>query len=130
MGSGLLCVRIVVILGNASPSVRRVLIAALAFVCAALLAWVGFRFVSAASRDPASSTAGGTVLDILAFALAALFAARRSLVARRAFALVGPPVAVVILAVGLSALRDQPLRDAIGERAPVFVPLLDLFPGG
>jgi hypothetical protein len=69
------------------------------------------------------------VVDLLAFSLAAMFAARRSLASRRAVAVVGPPVAVAIMALGLSALRDLPLRAAIDERAPAFASVVDQVPG-
>ena len=74
--------------------------------------------------------AAGTVVDVLAFSLAAFFASHRSLVARRAIALIGPPVAVVVLAVGVATLRAAPVRDAIGESAPAFAPVVEFLSSG
>jgi hypothetical protein len=126
-GSGVFCARIISILRDAPRGTRRVVALALGGIACAALAWVGLGFVrAAASSDDPSSGAAGTVVDVLAFALAALFAARRSFMARRLIALVGPPVAVLLLAVGASTLRDGPLRDAIGERAPAFGAAVDL----
>jgi hypothetical protein len=126
IGSGVVCARLVSILRDAPPGARRVFALVLGLLSCAAVAWVGLGFVRAASSDSASSAAAGTVVDILAFALAALFGARRSFVARRPLALVGPPVAVVLLAVGASTLRDAPLLEAIGERAPAFAPAASL----
>jgi hypothetical protein len=121
--SGVVCARVISILRDAPEGLRRLLALALGFTACAAVAWVGLGFIRAASSsDDPSSAAAGTVVDVLAFALAALFGARRSFMARRPLALFGPPVAVVLLAVGASALGDAPLRDAIGERAPAFAP--------
>jgi hypothetical protein len=124
-GSALVCARIVVILRNAPQSTRRTLAVALTLAMCGAVAWVGFGFLRAASSDGPSS-ASGTLVDVLAFALAALFGARRSLVARRTLALIGPPFAVVVLAIGASTLRDAPLLDAIEEHAPAFGPAASL----
>jgi hypothetical protein len=126
-GSGIFCARIISILRDAPRGMRRVLALALGLIACAAVGWVALGFVrAAASSDDPSSAAAGTVVDVLAFALAALFGARRSFVARRLVALVGPPGAVILLAVGASTLRDAPLRDAIGERAPAFAAAVDL----
>lgn len=120
--------RIVELLRVASPRVRRGGAVGLVFVTVCLLGWIGVRFLRAATHDPASAAAAGTIVDILAFALAAVFAARRTLASRRALAVVGPPVAVAIAALGFSALRDSPLRAAIDERAPAFAAVVDAVP--
>jgi hypothetical protein len=127
--SGLACARLVAIARGATERVRRAMVFVLGTLAIASLTWVGLRFVRAASHDAASYAAAGTVVDVLAFALAALFASRRSLVSRRAIALFGPPVAVVVAAVGVTTLREAPVRDAIGERAPAFAPVVDLLSG-
>jgi hypothetical protein len=126
IGTALLCVRIVAILRDASAGARRILVIALSLLALLAIGVVGLRFMRAAAHDPASSAAAGTVVDVLAFALGALFAARRSLATRRELALLGPPIAVFIAAVGASTLRDGPLLDAIDERAPAFSPVVDL----
>lgn len=126
VGSALVCARIVGILRGCPLGVRRALAGALALPTVVALGWVGLRFLAAASHDPASAGAAGTILDVLAFVLAALFAARSTLIARRALAIIGPPVAVAVVAVGLSTLRDRPVRDAIAQRAPAFAPVVDV----
>jgi hypothetical protein len=128
LGSAIVCARVVGILRNAAPGTRRGLSTAIAAIAIAAIAWVGLAFLRAVSSDPASMAASGTVVDILAFVLAALLASRLSFASfasfapRRALALVGPPVAVAVTALGLSALRDAPLRLAVEDRAPAFAP--------
>ena len=117
--------RLVTILRDASPRARRAAALGLVFITVSALAWIGVRFLRAATRDPASAVTAGMIVDILAFALAAGFAARRTLASRRALAVLGPPVAVAIAALGFSAVRDAPLRAAIDERAPAFAPVVD-----
>jgi hypothetical protein len=128
--SGVVCARITGILRTASPTLRRAIVLGLGGVAFVALAWVGLRFARAVSHDPASTAAAGTVVDVLAFALAALFASRQALVARRVVALVGPPVAVVVAALGFTTLRGDPsVRDAIEGRAPAFSPVAELVSG-
>jgi hypothetical protein len=123
-GAGVVCARLVVLAGGAPAFARRGLLLILAAAALLALAFVGVRFVRAASHDSASYGAAGTVVDILAFALAAFFASHRALVARRILALVGPPLAVAVLALGVTILRDPPMHDAIDESAPAFAPVV------
>ncbi len=127
--SALVCARVVAILRDAPASLRRALEIGLGVLAVSALGWMGLRFLRAASHDPASAPAAGLVVDTLAFALAALFAARRSFASRRGLALIGPPFAVALVALGVSALRDSPLRAAIDDRAPAFAPVADQVPG-
>jgi hypothetical protein len=129
IASALVCARVVALARTAPDFARRGLVAILGTAAVLGLTYVGMRFVRGASQDAASYGAAGTVVDVLAFALAAFFASRRSLGGRRVIALVGPPVAVVVVALGASTLRDAPVREAIGERAPAFAPVIDLLPG-
>jgi hypothetical protein len=128
VGLALASARMVVILRDAAPDTRKIAAIGLVLVTVLALGWIGVRFLNAARHDPASAAAAGTIVDILAFALAAGFAARRTLVSRRTLAVVGPPVAVAIAALGISALRDSPLRATIDERAPAFAALADALP--
>jgi hypothetical protein len=127
--SAVVCARIVAILRDASARVRNVLGALLALLAFLALSWVGMRFLRAIAQDPTSATAGGTVVDALAFTMAALFAARPSLSRRKLLALVGAPAALVIAVLGVATLRDAQLREAIDQRAPAFAPTVDLVPG-
>ncbi|HEX4446150.1 MAG TPA: hypothetical protein VH044_05425 [Polyangiaceae bacterium] len=129
VADALVCVRVVAILRRSSDDARYGLALALGLFGFAVFGFMGMRFIGACSRDSASAAAAGMVVDVLAFGLAALFAARRSLASRRAIALVGPPVAVAVVALGFSALQDAPLRAAIDERAPAFAPVFDEVPG-
>jgi hypothetical protein len=120
--------RTVVLFEQASAKVRAVAGVGIALALGAGLTWTVLRFASVAARDPASSMFPGIVLDFLAFALAALFAARPTFAARRSLAVAGPAVALLVVAWGLSALRDPAIHAAIEERAPAFAPLADLVP--
>ena len=130
LGVGIVCVRIVAILRGARGEVRRAAGIALGAVSAGVLAWnAGVGFSRAVTSDPASASASGMVLDLLAFILAAFLASRRSVAAfaiRRTLALVGPPIAVALVALGLAALKDGALVAAIRERAPAYAPTLDV----
>lgn len=125
VGDGLVCARIVAIARAMPERGRRVLVASLLAAAGIVLFAVGVRFVRAASKDAASYAAAGTVVDVLAFALAALFASRASFAGRRLLAIVGPPVAVVLAAMGMGALRDPAVHEAVVERAPAFAPAAD-----
>lgn len=120
IGSALVCARVVAILRHASPSTGRALVGALAGGTIIISLWIGVRFLQAIARDPESAGAAAVVVDVLAFAVAAGFAARPSFTNRRALALVGPPIALAIVALGVSVLRDRPLRSAIDDHAPAF----------
>lgn len=64
--------------------------------------------------------AGATIVDVLAIAIASIIASSRALAQARPAALAGIPAAVLLVVVGLAALRsDEPLRGAVGESAPV-----------
>jgi hypothetical protein len=126
--SALVCARIVAMARAAPPIVRGGMMGILGSLAILAMGYVGLRFVHGASQDAASYGAAGTVVDVLAFTLGAFFASHAGLAGRRAIALIGPPVAVVVAAVGLSTLRDGPVRDAIAERAPAFSPVVELVP--
>jgi len=130
VASAVVCARLVGIARAAPEVARRSLVFALGLAAVLALAYLGLRFERAASLDVASYGAAGTVVDVMAFSLGAFFASRRSLVARRAIALVGPPVAVLVLAVGLANLRAAPVRAAIGESAPAFAQVVELLSSG
>jgi hypothetical protein len=127
--SALACARAIAILRGAPAERRRVMIFVLGLGATAAVGFAGLRFLRAASHDPPSAAAAGYVVDVLGFWLAAFLAAGHSFASRRVVALVGPPVAVAIVALGVSALRDPPLRTAIADGAPAFAPLVDQVPG-
>ncbi len=129
VGSGLVCARIVAMAREAPDFARRGLMLMLGGAAALALLFIGVRFVRGAGADAASYGAAGTVVDVLAFALAALLASSRALAARRVLAILGPPVAVAVVALGIGTLRDAPVREAIGERAPAFTPVVDFLSG-
>jgi hypothetical protein len=68
---------------------------------------------------------GARLVDGLAFGLSALMASGSPLVARRSLALVGPPLAVVVVILGVSSLHAcPPLLESLEEQAPLFAWLL------
>jgi choline-sulfatase len=125
VGSALVCGRIVAMARGAPEFGRRGLILLLSVGALLGLGFVGVHFVRAASQDAASYGAAGTVVDVLAFGLAVVLASSRALATRRVLAIVGPPVAVAVFALGFGTLRETPVRDAIGERAPAYAPVVD-----
>jgi hypothetical protein len=126
---GLVCARLVAILRAASQRLRRAAVAVLGSAMGIAMAYLGVRFVSIVSRDPSSTGAGATVVDIIAFAMTAAVASRSWPAAQRPFAIVGPPIAVFLAALGFTTLRDPPVRQALGEQAPVFAPAADWISG-
>jgi hypothetical protein len=120
--------RVVTRLEGASSAAQIGCGGAAALASLAAVGWAGLRLAEAASSDSSSGAAAALVVDVLAFALAALFAARPSFVRRRALAIAGPPVLLVVAASGFFLLRDAPLREAIEQRAPMFAPLACLVP--
>jgi hypothetical protein len=129
VGLGLLCARVVTILEGAPLAARSLAVGALGGAMVVALAWMAVRFGRAASHGAASSAAAATVVDVLAFALCSVVASRRAWGAPRALALVGPPLAVVLLAMGISSLRDAGLRQAIADGAAAFGPAARLVSG-
>jgi len=129
VADALVCARVMVIARAMPDRGRRILLLALAVAVGILLFAVGVRFVRAASKDDASFAAAGTVVDVLAFILAAIFAARIRPTWRRPLALVGPPVAVMVAVVGILELRDAAVHDAVVDRAPAFAPAADVLGG-
>ena len=125
VGLGLACARLVGVVRGLSDRSRNVAIALLGGGAFLALSYLLARFLSAATKDPASSDAASTVVDVLAFVFTALFASRDWRVANRPLAILGPPVAVFLASLGLTTLRDPPVYQAIVDRAPAFVPAAD-----
>jgi hypothetical protein len=76
---------------------------------------------------PFSTAESAKLVDGLAFALSALLASASPVVHRRTLAFLGPPLAVIILVLGVSSLFACPrLRDAVEEQAPLFSGLVGL----
>jgi choline-sulfatase len=129
VGWGLVCARVVAMLQGASEGVRRLAVISLAGTALVAVGYLGLTFVLVVLKDPSSAAAGATVVDVIAFALAALLASREWRAALRPLAIVGPPVAVFLVALGITTLRDPPVRRAIGEHAPAFVSAADRLSG-
>jgi hypothetical protein len=129
VGDAMVCARVVSIVKGLSPAARRIVVMSVLAGVAIVVFGVVVRFVKAASHDEASYAAAGTVVDVLAFLLVAVFASRPWLARRRALAWVGPPAAVVVLALGVGALRDPAVHDAVATKAPAFAPLVDVLGG-
>lgn len=129
IADALVCARVLAIARAMPDRGRRALLLALTAAVGILLFAVGVRFVRAASHDAASFAAAGTVVDVLAFLLAAIFAARARQAWRRPLALVGPPVAVIVAVLGIVELRSAAVHDAVVDRAPAFSPAADVLGG-
>src|SRR4029079_18105868 len=73
------------------------------------------------AAGPRSDEASAVLIDVLAFMMGALLASRPELVARRGLALLGPPAAAIVVALGWRILVGAPALDAaIADRAPMF----------
>jgi hypothetical protein len=120
LGIALICARTVTLLAAASPTMRRAVGGGLSMTIVLAMGWLALRFQAAVSRDAASAAARASVVDVLAFALAGLFAASRPFAPRRALALVGPPLALLVAVKGAFILRDGALASAVEQRAPAF----------
>jgi hypothetical protein len=129
VGLGLVCARVVAILEGASLAARSLALGALGGAMAVAFVWMAVRFGRAASHDAASSAEVAIVIDVLAFALCAMLASRRTWGTPRPLALVGPPLAVVVLAMGISTWQDVGLRQSVAEKAPMFAPAARLLSG-
>lgn len=129
VGVALVVARVVAIAKGMPERARRVLLTALALAVGIILFAVGVRFVRAASHDDASYAAAGTVVDVLAFALAAVFASRAWFARRRAVSLFGPPFALIVTILGVVALREPTVYQAVSTRAPAFLPVADVLSG-
>jgi hypothetical protein len=125
-GAAVACARTVVILRASSPSVRKGLLVVLTGAVLLAVGAVSLRFVRAVWQDPMPSAAAATVVDVLAFALAALFSSRPSFARRRPIALLGTPVALAVALAGAPASRDAALRGVVDDRAPMFAPMVDI----
>ncbi len=129
VGWGLVCARVVAVLRGLSEGPRRVAMVSIGMVTLVSLAYVVQRFVTVVSAAPPSARAAVTVVDVVAFLLAALLVARDWRGAIRPLAVVGPPVAVFLAALGITTLLDPPVRQALAEHAPAFVTAADLVSG-
>ena len=125
LGAAIVCARIVASLRGSSERSRRILVVALSLLTLTAAGAVGLRFARAVWHDPMPSTAAATVIDVLAFGLAALFSSRPSFASRKTLALLGPPLAIAIVGFAAAAPRDPALRGAIDDRAPFFASFVD-----
>jgi hypothetical protein len=74
-----------------------------------------------------SASASATVVDLLAFALAAIIASRPEIASRRALAVIGPPAAVALFALGAHrVIASSVLATLIVDRGPLFSAAVDL----
>jgi hypothetical protein len=117
---GLAFARMASVLRRASPGVRWALAALGAAMLGVLVVLARHRLGGEAS-PPFPPAESAKLVDGLAFALSALIASGYPFVQRRALALVGPPLAAIVLMLGVSSWRSCPsLVEAMGERAPLY----------
>ncbi len=120
VGWGLLCARLVGILRSAPSRVRRWGVVLLGALAVAALGYIALGFLNAVASDPASAKASATVVDVLAFALTAFIVSRPWERTPWVLALAGPPLALFMATLGVTTLRDSPVREAIDEHASSF----------
>ena len=117
LGLALAIARVGSLVQKASPSMRWALgglgLAALTFAGVHVRHQLG-------GTAPFSAAEGAKLIDGLACALSAFIASGHPFVHRRGLALVGPPLAAIILILGVSSWRSCPaLEEALGEQAPM-----------
>jgi len=102
---------------------RLALAAAVAGIAAAAGTWRVARALLALSPETSA-----VVVDLVAFAVAALLASRPEVSSRRVLAWFGPPASAVVFAFGVESLTRSPaLESAIIEHAAVFEPAVRVF---
>jgi hypothetical protein len=73
---------------------------------------------------------GAPVVDAMALLLALVFAAQPGFAGKKALAIAGPPMAVILFALGIATLRSSAgLDETLAKAAPVFWIVLQLFGG-
>jgi hypothetical protein len=128
-GWGLVCWRTAAILRGSGQRGRRLAMASLGALLFAVVLLIGVRLLLVASRDPSSAVAVATVIDVVAFAFAALFASADWRFPWRPLAILGPSLALFLGALGLTTLGDPPVSQAIREQAPAYAPMAGLLSG-
>ncbi|WP_394845815.1 hypothetical protein LZC95_53405 [Pendulispora brunnea] len=108
---------------------RRVLLAA--FVVVLLAGALGVMLVLArilpGGASGATPAVSANLVDVLAFAMAALLASRPEFEARRTLALFGPPVAAALFIFGVRYLSASPIIGVtVDQRAPAFGPAVSI----
>jgi hypothetical protein len=131
VGLGVVCARIAAIIGASPDQTRRGLVVGLGGLLALAVLVAGLRWAHALDGTASASTSAGALcVDFLAFGLAALFASRPSFAERSTLAIVGPIVAVAVLALGIATLRgERTAFDAISTRAPALEAVASLLSG-
>ena len=124
-GWGLVCRRTVGILRDLGEGRRRIAMVSFGVFFLAAILFIAVRFFSVASKDAASAMAASMVIDVVAFALAALFVSA-DWGKWRLLAIVGPPLALFLAALGFSTLGDPSVAQVIREQAPAYAPIAGL----
>jgi hypothetical protein len=127
LGAFVVAVGLALVLVRVGSMVRRASLATRWVLAALGAAALGFAVALARHQlareaaPPFSVAEGARLVDGLAFVLSAFIASGYPFVQRRVIALVGPPLAAIVLILGVSSWRACPsLRDALEERAPLF----------
>jgi hypothetical protein len=121
LGLAVVCARVTrIVSGFEAPGRRAAAIFGVGTIILAVVV-AAFRL----SRSPAASAPlGAALVDVLAFALAALFASRAAFADRPRLAVVGPPTAAILVVIGVSALRGATgISGALADHAPAFDPI-------
>lgn len=128
VGCAIVAARIVALVVRRTPKVRRVLGPSIALSFVALLFVLYARIARTVAGEELTDGFGPMVVDLLAFAMGALFASRPSFTRRRLLAFVGPPAAALVFLLGSTVLARSPvLRFAIRSQAPALTPMVATF---
>jgi hypothetical protein len=129
LGWGLVCWRTVAMLRDFAQQTRRLAMVLFGAPLVAAILYIGARFLGVAARDASSALAAATAIDVLAFALAALFGSVDWRSMRWPLAILGPPIALFFGALGLTTLGDHAVSQAIREHSPAFAAVAGLLSG-
>jgi hypothetical protein len=121
LGLAAVCGRITrIVAGFEAPGRRAAVVAAVACILLGVVVAV-FRLSRSAAVSPGI---GSALVDVLAFALGALFASRAAFADRPRLAVVGPPLAAILVVIGISTIRgSSAIAGALPDRAPAFEPI-------
>lgn len=98
----------------------------LALGVAALAAFVALILVGARTARNEELQTASALVDLLGLSVAAAFASTSAVGRVRAVSILGVPVAAIVVAIGLAAMRDPALRAAFETHAPVHAWLIGL----
>jgi hypothetical protein len=129
IGLSLVCARLVRVLSGLPAALRGFSFGAFAGLATMSVVWVLTQLARSVQHDPASLAATAVVVDVIAFLAAAVLASRIAEGLRMILALLGPPIVLAVVVLGVATLREPTVCDTIDARAPALGPSAHLVSG-